>query len=59
MRCMSCNELMNDYEATRRYRSTNEYLDLCRYCSSHVSEIEIDDRAELKCLIDEVELWHN
>ena len=54
MRCISCNDLMNDYESSRRYRNTNNFLELCVSCSSYVSEIEIDARTDLKWLIDDV-----
>jgi hypothetical protein len=54
MRCISCNDLLSDYETTRKYRSTGVYLDLCVSCGSYVSEIEIDARKDLKWLIDDV-----
>jgi hypothetical protein len=64
MRCLSCNDLLNEYEATKRYRSSGQYLDLCKDCSSYTSEVEIDARTDLKWLIDdpvsqEFELWRD
>jgi hypothetical protein len=55
MRCISCNDLLSDYETTRKYRSTGVFLDLCSGCSSYVSEIEIEARRDLKWLIDDVQ----
>lgn len=32
MRCKSCNSALTDYEATRKYHDTHEYVDLCNDC---------------------------
>jgi hypothetical protein len=49
MRCVSCNEALTDYEATRKYAETNEYLDLCVLCSSQIDDgLIISDRIDLK-----------
>lgn len=32
MRCLSCNTVLNKYEATRKYTNTGEFLDLCSSC---------------------------
>ena len=49
-RCYACDKELNDYEATRKSRTTGEYLDLCDYCFSEVSDIFIDveERLDLK-----------
>ena len=38
MRCLACNRLLTDYEATRRSALTEEFIDLCNWCFSTVSE---------------------
>jgi hypothetical protein len=38
MRCLSCNAVLTDFEATRKSVLTNEYTDLCNNCFSSVSE---------------------
>lgn len=44
MRCLSCNKQLNDSEATRKYATTGEFLDLCDGCFRHVaSEIPTVD----------------
>lgn len=49
MRCLSCNTIMTDYEATRKNIFTGEFIDLCNHCFASVSEylhtIERDDLA--------------
>lgn len=37
MRCLSCNVVLNDKEATRKYTS-GEFLDLCNNCFKDVEE---------------------
>tara|TARA_R110000822_G_scaffold165573_1_gene306068 strand:+ start:399 stop:617 length:219 start_codon:yes stop_codon:yes gene_type:complete len=54
MRCISCNTLLTDYEITRKYKSTGAYIDLCVSCGAYIGEVELDDRKDLKWLIDEV-----
>jgi len=47
MRCIACNKLLSDFEATRKNESTLEYIDLCNRCFSDVKSlipvIERDD----------------
>lgn len=38
MRCLACNKILNDYEATRKY-SFGEYVDLCSIC---FTDLDID-----------------
>lgn len=38
MRCVACNKLLNNREATRKGVNTGEYLDLCDDCFSTVSD---------------------
>lgn len=32
MRCICCNKILSDFEATRRSVNTNEFLDMCNKC---------------------------
>lgn len=55
MRCLSCNQILSEYESTRKYRGTNNYIDLCAHCFS-LSDFkpnEVTDRLDLKHNIDE------
>lgn len=38
MRCLSCNKNLSDFESTRKFASTGEYLDLCNRCYSEVQD---------------------
>ena len=47
MRCLSCNALLSDFEATRKSVNTNEYIDMCNHCyhtiSDDVAALEMTD----------------
>ena len=51
MRCKSCNELLTDWEATRKVAETGEYLELCNECFD--DNILTIDRLDLKHIEDE------
>lgn len=38
MRCLSCNCQLNDHEATRKYATSGEFVDLCDRCFAHVED---------------------
>jgi hypothetical protein len=40
MRCLSCNKVLSNNEATRKHKETGEYLDLCNSCLKYVIEIQ-------------------
>ena len=47
MRCTCCDRLLNDYESTRKSRTTGEYLDMCNKCFAMVEDsIETIDRTD-------------
>ena len=49
MRCICCNSILTDYEATMRNANTLEFLDMCAGCYSHVKEtIPTINRADLQ-----------
>jgi hypothetical protein len=38
MRCLSCNEILSDFEATRKSVNTNQFIDLCNRCYHTVDD---------------------
>lgn len=47
MRCVCCDRNLNDYESTRKSRTTGEYLDMCNKCFGLVEDnIETIDRTD-------------
>ena len=43
MRCLACNKILNDFEATRKSAITGEYIDLCNHCFQPVErDVEAD-----------------
>ena len=61
MRCLSCNKMLSDYEATRKYKGSKQFIDLCNLCFSlsDLNQGDIVDRVELHSLTDEVEIEEN
>lgn len=48
MRCLSCNCVLTDYEATRKSAKTGEYIDLCNTCFQPIEhEIDVIDNPSL------------
>ena len=49
MRCLACNKVLNDFEATRKSATTGEYVDLCNHCFHDVEyDIESVVREDLR-----------
>ena len=50
MKCLACDHILSDYEATRRYTESKEFIDLCNKCfNSGVSEqINYSERNDLE-----------
>lgn len=49
MRCLACNTLLSDFEATRKY-TDNSFIDLCNHCwykSQMVIEFIVQEREDL------------
>lgn len=38
MRCLSCDRKLNDYESTRKYASSGDFVDLCNRCFSEIAD---------------------
>ena len=51
MRCKSCNEILSDWEATRKIEETEEYLELCNQCFD--DNVLTIDRPDLMHIEDE------
>lgn len=47
MRCCCCNNLLTDFEATRKSASTGDFLDLCNGCIKGLG-ISTVDRGDLQ-----------
>ena len=49
MRCLSCNCILSDYEATRKSASTHIFVDLCNRCYNSIEEdLDVIDRPDLE-----------
>ena len=48
MRCLACNKRLSEFEATVKYASTGEPLDLCTSCRVFVGNIQLVEREDLK-----------
>jgi hypothetical protein len=38
MRCRACQAILSDFEATRKYKSVEDYVELCENCYSTVKD---------------------
>ncbi len=48
MRCTCCDRLLNEFESTRKSKTTGEYLDMCNKCYSTIqSDLASDVRQDL------------
>lgn len=57
MRCVICNEGLTDFEATRKYADTDDFVDMCNHCYSYVKRnIHTTEREDLLTEQDHVEL---
>lgn len=48
MRCKACDKSLTDFEATRKYTNSSEYVDLCNECFRYVKGVEVSERPELQ-----------
>jgi len=56
MRCLACNKALNDYEATRKFFDSQEYIDLCNHCfySGVNDQVNFEERQDLEESSDDV-----
>lgn len=49
MHCLACDRILSDYEATRKYKGTQVFIDLCANCFSHsdLMNTSVVDQPEL------------
>ena len=53
MRCMACDVELTDYEATRRYAISKEFVDLCNRCFAvSLDDGDVIGRDDLRTLAD-------
>lgn len=58
MRCVACDVELTDYEATRRFSSSGEFVDLCNRCFAvTLDTADVVDREDLRSLADIEELY--
>lgn len=43
MRCVICNVMLSDFEATRKSAETGEYLDTCCKCLAYTKQATVDN----------------
>lgn len=48
MRCQCCNRVLNDFESTRRSKSTGDFLDMCNKCVKESGPIAVVVRSDLE-----------
>ena len=59
MRCIACDVELTDYEATRRYAVSKEFVDLCNTCFAvTLDDGDVIDRDDLRTLADIEETIH-
>jgi len=51
MRCIGCNKELTDFEATRKYADSEEFIDLCNDCFVHTN-IKAVERHDLMTIAD-------
>ena len=48
MRCVACNAVLTDFEATRKSATTGDYIDLCNKCFNTIrEEVAVIERKDL------------
>jgi len=53
VRCVACDVELTDYEATRRYAISREFVDLCNRCFTvSLDDGDVIDRDDLRTLAD-------
>jgi hypothetical protein len=48
MRCKACDKLLSDFEATRKYEKSKEFVDLCNDCFRYVPDVQVKERPDLQ-----------
>lgn len=49
MHCSCCDRLLNNFESTRKSKSTGEYLDMCNTCYATIADdLAVVNRTDLE-----------
>lgn len=49
MKCVACDRILTDHEATRRYASSGDFVDLCDHCLNLDDDFpDVIEREDLK-----------
>ena len=60
MRCIACDVELTDYEATRRFAVSQEFIDLCNRCAAvSLNDSDVVDRVDLRTLADLEEMIYH
>ena len=60
MRCIACDVELTDYEATKRFAVSQEFIDLCNRCAAvSLNDSDVVDRADLRTLADLEEMVYH
>ena len=55
MRCLSCDIALTDFESTRKYADSGEFVDLCNFCFKEIStSVTVQERLDLMEEADEL-----
>ena len=41
MRCVACDKIMTDYELTKKFSNSGEFVDMCNECSRYLAEDDL------------------
>jgi NAD-dependent SIR2 family protein deacetylase len=41
VRCAACDKILNNYELTKKYAGSQQFVDLCNECSKYVVEDDV------------------
>lgn len=59
MKCLSCDKILSDFEASRKYKQSSMFIDLCSNCLDGL-DIETTDNPNLDSVIEfEQEIQYN
>lgn len=57
MRCKACDNILNNFEATRKTKESGEFVDLCNRCYVHVKDdMQVVENYELMELQDSIDI---
>jgi hypothetical protein len=59
VRCLACNKILNDFELTRKFSGSGEFVDLCNGCGKFLIEddVTVEGNLDFAHLSDMEELY--